>query len=658
MAIKRTPVFDEQNLKNKISLKVATASNSENFGATVPYASQNGQDVFALSTTLPEQFIVLSVLGQGGMGTVYKCRNKYTDRLVAIKMLHGKCDPLTEKRFQQEAKAACAVIHENAVIVHDFGITSSGNPYLVMEHLEGESLSNVVEETGVLPEKFVAQIFIDACSALEAAHDIGVIHRDIKPSNLVLVNNKENRLAVKVLDFGIAKILGDESSQALTKTGEVFGSPLYMSPEQCAGNNTDLRSDIYSVGVSMYECLMGTPPHVGTNPLQTIFKRATEDPPAFKHIRPDLKISSRLESIVMKSLERDPAKRYASVADLKRDLTKFLSDLASEAVPARSHRHEAKEASHQQTDGEPTVQSNHNSGPSSLGKNDYKVPNSKGVQSGASGGNGINKWLVLLCVFVVTIFGGGAFVYMQHQNMAPDSVQPALEVDNFLTAARKASSEKRYRLAAMKYKEAISLSLKYGVGSKEELTDHYWRQSEDYVKACDNANAESALQSAISTAEGLHHRKLTAVMYMRLAQMLCNAEAYSRCIAPCLTTIKLSENDPTCLSLIVNANHQLGRAYFAMKNWPELEKVSLHQVSIEKALADPAQSFLFGYADYCLGHCDLHKHDYKSAIQHFSTAISVFKLLSTPLGKTSYIDAQAGLDAAKHALGISDTSTE
>jgi tetratricopeptide (TPR) repeat protein len=145
-------------------------------------------------------------------------------------------------------------------------------------------------------------------------------------------------------------------------------------------------------------------------------------------------------------------------------------------------------------------------------------------------------------------------------------------------------------------------------------------------------------------------------MNLRLGEMFCNAEDFSKSIAPCLTAIKLSENDPSLLAVIISANHQLGRAYFALRDWPALEKVSVYQASLESVLNDPRQSFLFAYSYYWLGYCDLRKHDYKSAIQHFSVAIPVFKLTKSSYAKYSYDNAQAGLDEAKRALGINETS--
>ena len=217
-----------------------------------------------IGTVVADKYELLSVLGVGGMSTIYKARHKYMGRLTAVKLLHPylTADPSMFQRFQYEAKAASNLNHPNVVGIHDFGITDGGTAYLVMDYLEGEDLSSILERESLLPEAQAREIFRQACAGLDHAHSKGVIHRDLKPSNLFLCPEDGGNFLVKLVDFGIAKITDNtsEKSQNLTRTGEVFGSPLYMSPEQCSGKPLDPRSDLYSFGCLMYEVLTGRRP--------------------------------------------------------------------------------------------------------------------------------------------------------------------------------------------------------------------------------------------------------------------------------------------------------------------------------------------------------------------------------------------------------------
>jgi eukaryotic-like serine/threonine-protein kinase len=276
-----------------------------------------------VGTSIADRFDIVSLIGSGGMGNVYKARQHSMDRFVAIKILHTDrtTKPTGLRRFQQEAKTASNLSHPNIVNVFDFGVLPDNVPYLVMEYVEGQSLYDVLQ-SGPLSIDRTIHIFTQACDALAHAHQKGVVHRDIKPSNIMLVKTDTKSDVVKVLDFGIAKILTphDESVPSITVTGEVFGSPHYMSPEQCTGKPFDERSDIYSLGCVIYEAITGRPPVSGDNVLETIFKHSSDTPQAFSKVRPEVVIPQQLEAIVFKALEKSPENRFQSMAAFKRNL--------------------------------------------------------------------------------------------------------------------------------------------------------------------------------------------------------------------------------------------------------------------------------------------------------------------------------------------------
>lgn len=211
-----------------------------------------------IGTTIEGRYEVLSLAGKGGMSAVYRARHLLTQRIVALKLMHSHLltDESAVRRFQQEAKAASRLHHINAISVLDMGITNDGQPYLTMDFLEGRSLSEEIRSCGKIEAMRSIHVFLQVCAALAHAHDQRIVHRDLKPSNVMLIQADDDPDFVKVVDFGIAKILREGSeSLKLTATGDVFGSPYYMSPEQCMGNQLDARSDIYSMGCLMYEAL-------------------------------------------------------------------------------------------------------------------------------------------------------------------------------------------------------------------------------------------------------------------------------------------------------------------------------------------------------------------------------------------------------------------
>ncbi|MDZ4833459.1 MAG: serine/threonine-protein kinase [Candidatus Melainabacteria bacterium] len=268
------------------------------------------------------RYRILEKIGVGGMGTVYRAEHVVLHKQIAVKVLRTELlnDSNAMARFEQESRACAALSHPNLVAVYDCGITGLGQPYLVMEFLAGKSLQEIVKEQGALPlGKFFA-VFIEATDALSYAHINGVVHRDLKPSNILVNPDPRGGEITKIVDFGVAKIedLGGEF-QMLTRTGEVFGSPAYMSPEQCHGHQVDQRSDIYALGCVMYEALSGKQAFKGAN-IMTIMNKQLESypPPPARLDGEDIPVE--LRNIVMKCLIKEPENRYQSMEELRGDL--------------------------------------------------------------------------------------------------------------------------------------------------------------------------------------------------------------------------------------------------------------------------------------------------------------------------------------------------
>ena len=276
-----------------------------------------------IGSVLAGCYEIESVIGHGGMGVVYRARHSLMDRIVAIKMLKAQLvsDSMSVKRFQQEVKACSRINHPNVITVFDFGVSPNGLPYIVMDYLEGVTLANVITNEGQVAVERGIKILSQACEALAYAHKQGVVHRDLKPTNIVLINYDGDRDFVKVVDFGVAKLMtGSTDAQRLTQAGDVTGSPVYMSPEQCMGQDLDLRSDIYSMGIVIYETLTGQLPLVGKTMVETMSKHVGEMPQPFSVVRPDLYIPERIEQVIMKAMAKDANARQQSMEELRDDM--------------------------------------------------------------------------------------------------------------------------------------------------------------------------------------------------------------------------------------------------------------------------------------------------------------------------------------------------
>jgi eukaryotic-like serine/threonine-protein kinase len=283
-----------------------------------------------IGVTLSGRYLVTRKVGQGGMGAVYEATHTLIGKRVAVKVLldkYARREAIVQ-RLEQEARLASSCQNEHIIDITDFGTTEDGRTFVVMEYLEGESLSECLARETKLPEQRILQIVSQAASALAAAHAKGIVHRDIKPENLFLLRRKDQDF-VKVVDFGISKSLraSDEAEEQprLTQTGMVLGTPLYMSPEQARGDDElDARVDIYALGVIMYEAATGRVPFIGNNYLSVISQVLNEEAPSLRELRPEA--SEEFEAIVMRAMDKDRAARYASALDLLADVSALLDD--------------------------------------------------------------------------------------------------------------------------------------------------------------------------------------------------------------------------------------------------------------------------------------------------------------------------------------------
>lgn len=281
-----------------------------------------------IGSVLLGKYEVQGLLGTGGMSRVYKALQTLTRKTVALKLLHKHLsnNPVMIRRFQAEAQASHHLAHPHIITVYDFGITEDNQPFLVMDYLEGRALSEIIKTWGQLEVNRCLKIVTQVLDALEHAHDSGVLHRDLKPSNIVLIPVGDETDYVKLVDFGIAKILPKAGidSQELTQSGDVFGSPLYMSPEQCLGHMTDARSDIYSMGCLMYECLTGRPPLVGNNTIDTMHKQVSEMPASLSGVKADVRLVKQLEDIIFKAMAKESGKRFQTAPEMRNAIQQTL----------------------------------------------------------------------------------------------------------------------------------------------------------------------------------------------------------------------------------------------------------------------------------------------------------------------------------------------
>jgi serine/threonine protein kinase len=320
--------YDEDKSSESITAQAedGTANNAE-LRAQQFSTRDNFKSEFSPGDIIESRYVVQSVIGHGGFGCVYKVHQVLLNKDLALKTLNPvHTNETTVLRLRKEAQAASKLDHPNLVRAFDFGMINEVQPFLVMELVEGRTLAEHLKEHGKLSIETALQIFIPMARALAYAHKFGVVHRDLKPSNIMLTvdPSRKNQFIPKIVDFGIAKTLGEDShALTLTSTGDVFGTPLYMSPEQCAGTGVEARSDIYSFGCMLFEGLTGAPPFGGRTALEVMMQHGVAPVPSLKEASLGETFAPQLEAIVQRMLAKLPDDRYTTAADVAEDLFHF-----------------------------------------------------------------------------------------------------------------------------------------------------------------------------------------------------------------------------------------------------------------------------------------------------------------------------------------------
>jgi serine/threonine protein kinase len=290
-----------------------------------------------LISNLAGQYEFIGKIGEGGMGVIYKARHLALNHLVAIKMMHvSQMDQNKILRFQQEAKAVSSLDHPSIVRVRDFGISEAGQPHMVLDFIDGVTLDAMIKTHGPLSLNDAKELFSQICDAVAHAHNRKVLHRDLKPSNVMLVYRDNQPPLPIIVDFGIAKVVdpGQQQGMNLTQTGEIFGSPFYMSPEQTAGKELDQRSDIYSVGCMLFETLTGAPPFVGKNAIETLIMHTSSSPPTLKQGSMGKEFPEALQIVLDKALAKNPQDRFQDMTAFKVALIQAIDHIGSKAGSA------------------------------------------------------------------------------------------------------------------------------------------------------------------------------------------------------------------------------------------------------------------------------------------------------------------------------------
>jgi serine/threonine-protein kinase len=286
---------------------------------------------------LADRYRVVRLVGEGGMGQVFEAQHVNINKRFAVKLLRPEIVSNAEavQRFRQEAWSASSIGHENIIEIEDFATLPSGAVYLAMEFLVGESLAERMREETALGFAEALDIVLQVASGLGAAHDKGIVHRDMKPENIFLAQ-KHGRAIVKILDFGIAKVSGADGNKSLTRTGTIFGTPHYMSPEQALGKPLDHRADIYSVGVIMYELFTGRVPFEAESFMGILTKHITSTPKPPREMAPERDIPPEMEAVILRAMAKEPDERYQSMGELLQALATIAATYAPEVLQPRS----------------------------------------------------------------------------------------------------------------------------------------------------------------------------------------------------------------------------------------------------------------------------------------------------------------------------------
>src|SRR5580700_11044845 len=283
--------------------------------------SKSGAPDPLIGRLINDRFKIAALIARGGMGKVYRAEQAPLGRVCAIKVLNpnyaGEHDPEFHKRFFLEASIASKLTHPNTVTIFDYGRTDDDIYYMAMEYLEGHTLHRAIREAGSFPEERAAHVARQICRALREAHSLGVIHRDLKPANIFLVEHGDETDFVKVLDFGLVKnVSGDGKGEDLTQTGLFMGSPKYMAPEQIRGDKVDARTDIYALGIIMYEMITGKVPFDRPNSVNILMAHVNEEAPPLRQMNPNTQVSAQFEEVIARCMAKSPDQRFRSMDEV------------------------------------------------------------------------------------------------------------------------------------------------------------------------------------------------------------------------------------------------------------------------------------------------------------------------------------------------------
>jgi serine/threonine protein kinase len=288
-----------------------------------PLRPKSGGDPL-VGRVIADRYLVLARLGEGGMGRVYLAEHVKMNRQCAIKVMNPSLvnDTESSQRFAREASNAARILHPNVAAVFDYG-EADKIVYLVMEYVDGESLSSILQKDGALDPRRAIDLARQVADGLHAAHELGIVHRDLKPDNVIVTRNRAGKEIAKVVDFGIAKAVNDSPQDALTKSGLVIGTPEYMSPEQLLGDPVDARTDVYALGCILFQCLTGNAAFAADTREQMIRRRLHEPAPHIRDLIPAL--PARLDTLIVHMLARSPSDRVATAADARDQLDPALT---------------------------------------------------------------------------------------------------------------------------------------------------------------------------------------------------------------------------------------------------------------------------------------------------------------------------------------------
>src|ERR1022692_2311605 len=382
------------------------------------------------------------VVGRGGMAEVYKARDLRLDRVVAVKTL---CEDLArdqtfQARFRREAQSAASLNHPSIVAVYDTGEDNTGNshvPFIVMEFVDGRTIRDLLrDDRRLLPERAL-EITDGVLRALDYSHRAGIVHRDIKPGNVMLNRSGE----IKVMDFGIARAVSDAQA-TMTQTAQVIGTAQYLSPEQARGERVDARSDLYSVGCLLYELLTGRPPFTGDSPVAIAYQHVRENPIPPSRVDPDL--PSWADAIVLRAMEKDPADRYQSAADMRSDIQRALSGFpVAAAMPmTQSYSGPGPGTRRLDTTGQTQLQSQTGSLP----------PYQYGPQDTAGrSGRRRRVWPWVVAVLALAVIAGGIAVYQLVSGTGSSSSSGNAVVPRSLVGMKLSAAESQLKKAGLKW---------------------------------------------------------------------------------------------------------------------------------------------------------------------------------------------------------------